>query len=115
MLRFFQRIFSPTKTSIPNQDPVSNNVAIDQSGGIEKRIDFLNLIMIGVIVALFIGFAGAFVAVGTLVYTACIDRITTYQQLMDQVQAQNDKIDILMQERSSQNNPITPTSTTSKP
>jgi len=66
-------------------------------------------IVIAVIVVLFIGFATMFAAFATLLWQAWTEKAATYQSLVDKVNAQNEKIDLLNQQLT--NEKIQPTIT----
>jgi hypothetical protein len=65
------------------------------SGDLANTLKQHNLLIIGVIIVLFIGFASAFIAVGGLIVNYESDRQATYKNLENQVQAQNTQIQVL--------------------
>ncbi len=70
----------PQNSSIPRQKPVT---------GEPKRIQYIENIMIGVVIVLFIGFASMFVGTVTVLIESWNNKAATYQDL-------EDKIDILI-------------------
>jgi uncharacterized membrane protein YqjE len=59
---------------------------------LEQKVKDLNLLMAGVVIVLFIGFATMFVTVAALLISAFSDKQTSYDQLRDQVTTQNVQI-----------------------
>lgn len=64
----------------------------------KAEFDFLKFLTIGVIIALFIGFATVFVAVGVMWLNSIATRSATYQNLVNQITVQNTKMDFLLKE-----------------
>ncbi len=64
--------------------------------GESARIKFLNNVVIGILVVLFLGFAGMFIATGALMIDSFRSKQATYQSLVDKVNEQNNKIDTLV-------------------
>jgi hypothetical protein len=67
----------------------------DNYGVLETRIKQIDKTMAIVVIVLLIGFASMFVAVLSLVINADGEKHASYQQLEEQVQVQNYKIDAL--------------------
>lgn len=65
--------------------------------GPQQQINLLTIIMVGVIIVLLIGFITMFATVGTLVWNAHLFGQSTYQELINNLKEQNDKIDILLE------------------
>lgn len=63
--------------------------------GLEGRQNRLEYIMMGLIVVLFIGFAGMFVAVGQMMIDSLNDKTNSIYDLKTKIDAQNVKIDNL--------------------
>lgn len=58
----------------------------------KRRLDRMDIIMAGVIIVLFIGFASMYVAFSALNNDSNGQKEATYQDLRDQIQAQNTEI-----------------------
>lgn len=56
-----------------------------QTGGISWNVRFLQELMVGFIIVMFIGFAAAFIAVGGIIVNYEAAQQATYQDLKDQV------------------------------
>lgn len=67
--------------------------------GLAERQTRLEQVMAAIIVVLFIGFAAVFVAATSMLVDNWRSKQTSYQQLELLVQAQNDKIDQLIQSK----------------
>lgn len=61
----------------------------------QAEIDFLKWLMIGLVVVLFIGFAGMFVATASMMVDALKDNRGSTNDLSDQLKLQDEKIDEL--------------------
>lgn len=72
-------------------------VAQEQGGikGVENRQKRLEQVMAAIIVVLFIGFAGIFVATGSMMIDALKDNRGSSNDFSDRIQAQNDRIESL--------------------
>ncbi len=75
--------------------PLDEADASKDTGEVEKSLERMNIVIIGVIVALFIAFAAAFIAVGAVVNDYLAERHATNQSLRDMVKSQNDRINEL--------------------
>lgn len=64
-----------------------------------KRLDYLYLLMGGVVIVLFIGFASMYIAFVALLESSNGQKQATYQSLRDQVEEQNNKLDDLIKEQ----------------
>lgn len=62
---------------------------------LSKRVEELNVLMIAVVIVLLIGFATMFIAVFGIFRDSQAEKQATFQNLKNQVQSQNDKIDAL--------------------
>ncbi len=69
-----------------------------EQGGQLNIIKIVQDIVIGVIVVLLVGFAAAFIAVGGMIVNYEAERKAVFENLKDQVTAQNAKMDLLIQE-----------------
>jgi len=65
---------------------------------IAADVERLNLWMIALIVVLFIGFAAMFGTIATIVISHFDSGQAKYQELTNQVNAQNDKIDLILKQ-----------------
>lgn len=68
------------------------------AGDPAKKIEHLTHLMYAIVVVLFIGFAGMFVQSAAMLWNAWHTESSSYQNLQDEVQAQNTKIDDLSNE-----------------
>lgn len=64
----------------------------------KSEIDFMKLIVVGVTITMFIGFAGAFIAVGALVNDWLAQRHATEQSTRDGVKALGESVDALRED-----------------
>ena len=64
---------------------------------INDRLDQMNLVLLGLVLALFIGFAATFIAAAAMLVDAYRGKQASFENLQDEVQAQNAKIDLLME------------------
>jgi Tfp pilus assembly protein PilO len=69
-----------------------------QIKAVDKKVDYLLAIMLGVVVVLFVGFLTLLFMVMQLEIEANHDKQTDYQRLTDQVQAQNSALNSLRQQ-----------------
>jgi beta-lactamase regulating signal transducer with metallopeptidase domain len=71
-------------------------------GGLKEKVDYLTLLMVGVIFVLFVGFASMYVAFAALLQSSNSDRQSSFENLREQVQTHenrmNDKIDRINKE-----------------
>jgi hypothetical protein len=84
-------------TPAPPAPPSAERLAgepITQPGQSQLNKLFQDIIL-GVIIVMFIGFAGAFIAVGGMIVNYESQRQATFEEMKDQVTAQNAKIDNL--------------------
>ena len=63
-----------------------------------RQFNLMRFVIYGVIIVLFVGFAGVFVAVGSVLQNYLANKQATYQNLVNQVNAQNTQIQLLTQE-----------------
>lgn len=88
-----------TEESVPSPVPISPAASqINETkglGGIPVAVKFLHEIVIALVVVLFVGFAGMFVAVATMFVTAWNEDRSAQQDLRDKIIEQNTKIDLL--------------------
>lgn len=66
---------------------------------IPKMVKFTHEIVVGLVVVLFIGFAGMFVAVSTMLWDSWNNKSSNYEILKNKVEEQNYKIDLLLQKK----------------
>lgn len=78
-----------TLTPAPPQKPVEGEPA-------EQK--FVRDVVYYLVIILFIGFATTFLAAGTLLWQAWTQKAATYQDLVNQVNSENQKIDNLTQQ-----------------
>lgn len=65
---------------------------------IKKDLQKTDLIMIGIIIVLFIGFFGVAVALGGIIVDNLRSREASYQDLVNTINEENNKIDLLFDE-----------------
>lgn len=68
------------------------DIASKNSGNLETKVDHLYYLMIGIVVVLFIGFAGCFIAATAMLVDSFRDKQASYQQLEIEVQQLNDRL-----------------------
>jgi len=92
-----QNPIAPVPVDLPPVQPesVQSDKSLKAVSGESAPTKFIQDIVIGVVFVLFIGFATMFVAAGTLVWQAWTEKAATYQNLVDKVNLQNEKIDQL--------------------
>jgi hypothetical protein len=76
-------------------------------GGVEgepAKVKFIQDVVIGLVVVLFIGFTTMFVATATVLYESWTNKAATYEDLENKITEQNNKIDFLFNQ-SKQNAP----------
>ena len=73
---------------------------------VRKRVTFLNNLVIAILVVLFIGFAGMFVAVGQMMVDSLLDKRDSTYDLQQKIDTQNSKIDFLTDELKRLRNPL---------
>lgn len=81
---------------------------------LNKKVEDLNTIMIALVIVLFIGFAAMFGTIATLIISHFDNSQSTYQELRDQVQAQNAKVDELTQAIQNQQKSATSSTTVAR-
>lgn len=82
------------------KEPVAKDLTTkeDVQEIVDKATERINLLLIGVIVVLFIGFLTLLFSLAGLMIQAWQYRTPTYQSLIDQLQQQNDEIKSLSSE-----------------
>lgn len=63
--------------------------------GLKTRIENINLLLVGVIVVLFVGFLTLLFSLGALLVSAWEQRPISYERLVNQVETQSVKIDFI--------------------
>lgn len=76
----------------------SDKTNLGRGGKLEKKIREIHLLIVGLVVVLFIGFASMFTTVGTLVWNAHIFGRDTYQELVRELYKTNTKIEVLIKQ-----------------
>lgn len=74
-------------------------MAISDKFATRDEVKRLNDFMALVVVVLFVGFAGVFVAATSMLVDSFNNKQATYEQLREQVQSNNDKLDLLIYQR----------------
>lgn len=85
---------------MPNEIPTETNRKDSETGigASAKQMDFMQFLIGAVIVVLLAGLCGCLIAVGIGWEVSDASKQATYEDLKDQVTAQNAKIDLLIQE-----------------
>ncbi len=105
-------LLQPTPSPAPQNAPKDTDTSAIR--GIDaKRFEFLNTIVIALVVVLFVGFAGMFVACTAMLVDAWRSKDATYQKLEDSIETQNAKIDAIIEMYKMQQEKIFPTVATS--
>ena len=85
----------PQQTQQPQQQVMPAQQQPQEQGGLAWNVKFLQDITIGIVVVLFIGFAGALIAVGGMIVNYEAERQATYQNLVNQISQQNQEINTI--------------------
>jgi hypothetical protein len=95
------------ETDKVTKDIASAATATQESTGKPQRdINRLYLLMAGVIIVLLVGFATGFIALGSYITTSNAEKQATFQNLENQIQAQNAQIQVLTNQL--KNSTVTP-------
>jgi hypothetical protein len=76
---------------------ISESASLPQRGVIDEKVDHLSWLMNVIVIVLFIGFAGMFVATASMLVDSFSSKAETYGDLRDRVLEQNEKINTLTQ------------------
>lgn len=83
-----------TDLSLPTGSKNEQAPSAGQTSG--SDVDHIKWLMNAIVIVLFVGFAQMFVATANLLWQAWTEKATTYQNLIDKVNMQNEKIDQLI-------------------
>lgn len=89
---------TPEKTLPTSPPPPEIKEPLTEEGELEKEINKINNILFVVILVILVALGAMFATVGSLVWNAHTFSASIYQNLVNEIDEINDKIDILSQE-----------------
>lgn len=86
------------KGNMETEEIQSKNAVDETSGKLQGDVDNLKILFYGIIIVLFIGFAGVFIATASMLVDSFKNKQATYQDLANKVNEQNNKNDDILAE-----------------